>query len=391
MINVNDNFVGGQVIAAMQYSGCWPEPADLYDRVFGGLDCERLEIIFPATDGASGIGKVLLAHLKCKEKSTVVNAVQQLSANPLVAYAEANYLFNRYVIPNDPYFERLWGMKAIQAPEAWSHATGCNEVTVGVVDSGVDYTHPDIRQNIWTAANGNRGWNFYDGNGDAMDLTGHGTHVAGTIGAVGNNNVGVVGVCWRVGVAPMKIGNRAFDLAAAIASIDYARAHHIPILNCSWGARYNSSILQNVISQYDGLFIASAGNAGMDNDVFPEYPASFGNENIISVAATDPDGGLASYSNFGAVSVDIAAPGTNILSLEINGTYSEQTGTSMSAPHVAGAAALLMSYKPGISTPEMKQLILSSASARVPLRGRVATGGVLDTKAMLEMAGRMNS
>jgi subtilisin family serine protease len=256
-----------------------------------------------------------------------------------------------------------------------------------VVDSGIDHHHPDIRNNMWASQDGRYGWNFLDDNGDAMDATGHGTHVAGTIGAVVNNFIGIAGVSLHVKIASLKIGNHTFDLASAIAAIDYANQNNIPILNNSWGGHYYSPSLKHAIEQYDGLFVASAGNYGADNDYFFDYPTSYGSDNIISVAASNQNDHLASFSNFGVESVDIAAPGTDILSLAPNGGYDYQKGTSMAAPHVAGAAALLKSYRPDLSALDIKSIILSSVDKHPHFYGKIRSGGVLNIKAMLERSG----
>ena len=173
---------------------------------------------------------------------------------------------------------------------------------------------------MWTTWNGRLiyGWNFADNSSDSMDLDGHGSHVAGTIGAVGNNRIGITGVCWQVRVAALKFG---LDVASAIAAIDFANYYKISILNASWGGRAYSQALKDAIDQYDGLFVASAGNDGTNNDVDPMYPASYDCKNIISVAAVDPYDTLARFSNYGLKTVDIAAPGTNILSLDLAGEY----------------------------------------------------------------------
>ncbi|MCL2106554.1 MAG: S8 family serine peptidase, partial [Oscillospiraceae bacterium] len=327
------------------------------------------------SDNAEGIEDVVLLHLRRKDRRAVMAAVSRLMTHPDVVYAEPDYLEEAHLIPNDPLVRYLWGMETIQAPLAWDYATGSPHVIVGVLDSGVDMNHPDLMSNLVA------GRAF-----DLMDETGHGTHVAGTIGAVGNNRIGVAGVCWNVGLANFKIGNRVFDLAAAIAAIDYAALNRIPILNNSWGGRGYSATLRFAIKQYGGLFIASAGNDGTNNDFAPMFPASYDNENIISVAASTPYNTLASFSNYGAGSVDIAAPGTGILSAALNGGYSYLNGTSMAAPHVAGAAALLKSYRPGLTVPEIKEIILSSAEKHLNLSGRVAAGGVLNVNAMMELA-----
>ncbi|WP_207747836.1 S8 family serine peptidase [Clostridium sp. D33t1_170424_F3] len=184
----------------------------------------------------------------------------------------------------------------------------------------------------------------------------------------------------------MKFG---LDAASAIAAISFANRFNIPILNASWGGRGYSRALKDAIEHYNGLFIASAGNSAEDNDITPVYPASYDCDNIISVAATTPDDTLARFSNYGAESVDLAAPGTDILSLGLQREYSTQNGTSMAAPHVAGAAALLKSYLPNLTTSDLKDIILSSAVKTPYLAGKVSTGGMLNVHAMFERMNRL--
>jgi subtilisin family serine protease len=277
-------------------------------------------------------------------------------------------------------------LETISAPLAWDSSTGRNDVVVGVVDSGVDYNHPDI--NMWVSQNELYGWNFLDTHDDTMDRTGHGTHVSGIIGAVGNNAIGTVGVCWNIQIASLKVGNHVFNLASAIAAIDYANINNITILNNSWGGRYDSPGLKYAIELYNGLFVASVGNYGMDNDIYPDYPASYDCDNIIAVAASNPYNELAPFSNYGATKVHIAAPGTDILSLVPDGGYDYKSGTSTAAPFVSGAAALLKSYKPELTPLEIKSIILSSVDKCPNLYGKILTGGVLNIGAMLNTASK---
>lgn len=268
-------------------------------------------------------------------------------------------------------------------PLAWEYSTGSNQVAVGVIDSGIDYNHPDIKKNMWSTRGLINGWNFVDNNEYPIDTTGHGTHVAGTIGAVGNNEIGITGICWDVKVVALKFD---LDVASAVAAIYFANQFEIPILNASWGGPADSQTLKYAIEHYNGLFIASAGNSGMNNDLNPIYPASYDMDNLISVAATDQNNELTVFSNYGEKSVDIAAPGIDILSLGLYNEYSIQNGTSMSAPHVAGAAALLKSYIPNISILDLKKIILSSALKVSNLNGKILTSGILNVGAMFELA-----
>lgn len=379
-----NDFQEGKVIVALNKNF----NAHIND-VFNGIDYEKIELIFDTnkTNLDTNIGDIVLVYLKKKEKKEVIDVIQKLSSNPYVVYAEPDYWYDLDVIPNDPDFTYLWGLQKTQAPFAWNNTTGNYHIVVGVLDSGIDANHPDLRDNLWFSSNGQffNGWNFIDNNNQPTDETGHGTHVAGTIGAVGNNFTGITGVCWNVQLASFKIGDNRIDLAAAIHAINFANRNHILILNNSWGGRTYSPILKYTIEQYDGLFVASAGNNNSNNDLYPSYPASYDCDNIISVAASTPENRLSSFSNYGLKSVDIAAPGVNILSTSLNGEYSNKNGTSMAAPHVSGAAALLKSYMPFLTPWEIKQIILLSSTKSPYLTNRIVTGGVLNINSMFEM------
>ncbi|MDR0288394.1 MAG: S8 family serine peptidase [Clostridiales bacterium] len=386
-----DSFETGKVIAAFNKNFAHSSiPESYISHVLDGIDYIKTEIIFypEDTEQMDNDGEIILIYLKNKNKSAVINAVEKLSSNPYVLYAEPDYLEKLLVIPNDPLFKQLWGIQRINAPLAWNYSRGNSHISVGVIDTGIDHFHPDIRDNMWFSLNRQfvNGWNFGGNNSNSMDTDGHGTHIAGTIGAIGNNYIGITGICWNIRIASLRF---SLDNASAIAAINFANQFNINILNASWGSYYYSQALKSAIDQYKGLFIAAAGNDGMNNDVEPIYPASYDSNNIISVAAVTQDNILARFSNFGARSVDIAAPGTRILSLGLHGEYSNQNGTSMSAPHVAGAAALLQSYMPGLSISDTKNIILSSAVRQQSLVGRILTGGTLDMNAMFVLANRL--
>lgn len=381
-----NNFEPGKVIVALNSNFINPHSVAGYTHMLGGIDFESVDIIFQSGKNDSSIGDIILVHLRSNEKSTVMDAVEALLGSPYVIYAEPSYYIAAHVIPNDQYFDYLWGAKKINSPLAWTYTTGSPRIIVGVTDSGIDHNHPDLHGNMWISPDGLNGRNFFNTNQNIGDTTGHGTHVAGTIGAVGNNFIGITGICWNVKIASLRIGHIYMSLSAAIGAIHYANMHNITILNNSWGGDYYSPLLKFAIEQYNGLFIASAGNDALDSDYFPDYPASYDSENIISVAATDANDSLTPFSNYGVRSIDIAAPGIDIFSTSLNNGYDYQSGTSMAAPHVAGAAALLKSYIPDLTSLEIKDIILSSASKSRNLEGKVLTGGILNVNAMLETA-----
>ena len=382
-----NKYEAGKVIVAVKNTISFAEIESYISLALEEIEYEKIEVIFSydMETEKNDAENILLIYLKDNNPATVVKAIEKLLVSPYIIYAEPDYLEEMHIISNDPLYEYLWGIQKINTPLAWNYTTGSSEVVVGFIDTGIDYNHQDIARNMWISPNEKLlyGWNFADNNDNSIDTDGHGSHVAGTIGAVGNNEIGITGVCWNVRVASLKFG---LDIASAVAAIDFANNFNIQILNASWGGRGYSYSLKYAIDHYNGLFIASAGNNGTDNDVEPIFPASYDCDNIISVAATDPYDRLARFSNYGIESVDIAAPGTNILSLDLYGGYSPLNGTSMAAPHVAGAAALLKSYMPSISTSSLKNIILSSANKKPDLNGRLLTGGLLDVNAMFDLA-----
>jgi len=354
---------------------------------------------------------------------SVADAVRQYVNSGLVEYAEPNYRRHLHVIPNDPFFNELWGMHNtgqtsgtvdadIDAPEAWDVATGSSDIVIGGIDTGITYTHPDLAGNIWTNPGeipGNdidddhngyvddvHGYDFVNRDGDPMDDNGHGSHTAGTMGAVGNNAVGVVGVCWRVKFAALK----AFDASGWAADADlleallYANRMGFKLTNNSWGGGPYSASFKAAIDAagaMGALFIASAGNDGVDTDLFPQYPACYDSPNIISVLATDHNDQLAYVagwwgSNWGRTTVDLGAPGLYIYSTVLGAAYDTYSGTSMAAPHVTGAAALLWSYVPRVTSTTIKAAILDSAQPVPGLASKCLTGGRLNLPNALRLA-----
>ncbi|NLY44128.1 MAG: S8 family serine peptidase [Clostridiaceae bacterium] len=348
---------------------------------------------------------VYVAKLKNKGKQNVLDAIKALEKDPNVEYAEPDYIIKlNSTIPNDPWFYSQYGMERISAPDAWDINTGDPSVVVGVLDTGIDYYHSDLINNIWINPGeipGNGvdddnngyvddyfGYDFADGDSDPSDFHGHGTHVAGIIAAEGNNNIGVAGVTWNCKVAAIKIfpdygdGTFVSKVAEALA---YASMMNIKITNNSWGGSIYSQVLYDAIAAYKGLFVAAAGNDSWDNDIYEVYPACYDLDNIISVAATNSADYLAGFSNYGDESVDIAAPGDEIISCIPGNWYFELSGTSMAAPHVTGAAALIKSVCPDMLTDEIKDAILSGADYLPQLDGLVAGGRRLNVYKSLQM------
>lgn len=332
---------------------------------------------------------------------------------------EPDRIITSAALPNDPSFSRLWGLHNtgqtggvidadINAAEAWNVTTGSREVVVGVIDTGIDYRHPDLSANMWrnpgeTAGDGidnDRngfvddvyGWDFANNDADPFDDEGHGTHVAGTIGAVGNNGTGVAGVNWQVSLMALKFlgADGSGTTSAAVAALNYAtmmrQTHGVNVVatNNSWGGGGASTALTNAIVAGGNagiLTVAAAGNESANNDTTPSYPANVNSTAVISVAATDASNRLASFSNYGATTVDVAAPGVGIYSTTPNNSYASYSGTSMAAPHVAGLVALMAAANPEATAGQIRSAILSTAVPVASLAGKVATGGLINAAA----------
>jgi hypothetical protein len=347
-----------------------------------------------------------LVVVERRSKAQSLKAViGELEASGLVEYVGPDYEMHASLVPNDPYFPSLWGLTRIDAPRAWDSQTGAPSVVVGVIDTGVDYTHPDLASNMWRnlleVANGLdddgngyvddlHGINCITGSGNPMDDHGHGTHVSGTIGGVGNDGVGVVGVNWRVQVMALKFldaGGSGYT-SDAIECLAYARAmsergENVRLTSNSWGcfgcgvdpALYNEIDLAGDAGM---LFVAAAGNSASDTDVIVNSPSSYDLPEILSVGASSGADTRASFSNWGATSVDLFAPGEAILSSLPGGQYGSWSGTSMATPHVSGVAASLFERFPGASPLDVKQLIMDSVDAVPALAGLCVAGGRLN-------------
>jgi subtilisin family serine protease len=334
-----------------------------------------------------------------------------LEQDPRVEYVEPNYVLR--ATTSDPHLDLLWGLQKIRAPSAWGVTTGSPGVAVGVIDSGVDFSHPDLAGARWTNPgescdacrwngvddDGNgyvddwRGWDFANDDNDPADDNGHGTHVAGTVGAVGDNGVGVTGVSQRVSVMGLKfIGANGEGTAAdAVSAILYAAANGAHITNNSYGGDGFSQAMLDAIRAADSrgsLFVAAAGNSFADNDADPVYPAGYEVPNVVSVAATDDLDDLAWFSNIGATSVDLAAPGVDVFSTWTGSGYRFDSGTSMASPHVAGAAALAKAAFPAATGVGLKALLLRSVDPVPSLQPAVRTSGRLNVDTAVRCAGR---
>lgn len=356
----------------------------------------------------------------------VDQALAILAASPWIEYAEPDFVQRKTANPNDTYYNLEWGMHNtgqtiqgqvgiadadIDMAEAWDITTGDANKVIAVIDTGTQWSHPDLDGNIWSnpgeiAGNGQdddgngyvddtRGWDFFSNDNNPDDTEGHGSHTAGTIGAEGNNGQGVAGVLWDCQIMPLRfLGPNGGSTSDAIAAINYAVAEGCTVSNNSWGGGGYSSSLFNAINNAAGIghvFVAAAGNSGVNTDNSPHYPSSYNLANIISVAATDNRDGLASFSNYGANSVDLGAPGVNIASTYNGNGYVWSSGTSMAAPHVAGVVALVQSQNPGWNSGQVVNQILSTTRPISSLAGKSVTGGLLNAADALGGGGGGNT
>lgn len=446
-------------------------------RQLGGSVIRSIQTL-PMQQAGEGVLDVVQAQRGGASQEQLLRSYQQRSE---VRFAEPDGTVSIKLVSNDPSYGSLWGMKSTgfgaRAETAWDMTTGSARSVVGIVDTGIDYTHPDLYLNIWlnqgetkglsffsslvdTDADGlitfrdlnhntnrsnaaarlsdwnangyidagdlldNRsgwedlidndgngyqddliGWDFVGNDNDPFDDNSHGSHVSGTIGGIGNNSAGLAGVNWQIQMAALKFldSTGSGSISNAVLAVDYfttaksgssGRQESSLFIgtNNSWGGGGSSQAMIDAVtraSQQDLLFVAAAGNGGLDgigdnNDLIPNYPSNYTNANVIAVAAIASDGSLASYSNYGSVSVDLGAPGSGIYST-IPGGYATYNGTSMATPMVMGAAALLKSSNPTASSSQIKQALLDSAAPTGSLSGKTVTGGRLDIAAALDL------
>jgi subtilisin family serine protease len=347
-------------------------------------------------------------HVRFGAPVSTARAIATLAASPAVEYAEPNYIVHAYVSPDDTRFPGMYQFENtgqtggtpgadIDAVHAWDLFTGDPELKVAILDTGINFTHPDLADNLWTnpieaagtagVDDDHNGWvddlhgvSYTSGGTPPNDDGGHGSHVSGTIAARGNNGIGVVGVNWRARLVAIKIldGGGQGNVANAIAGLQYAINVGAKVSNNSWGGGgYSQAVVDAITAagQAGMLFVAACGNRTRDNDVTPDYPSSYDSPYIVSVAATDASDQLTSTSSWGLTTVDLAAPGSLIQSTWLSNFYAIQSGTSMAAAVVTGVCALVAGRFPELGPLEVRDLVLAAADTIPALTGKVATGG----------------
>ena len=358
-----------------------------------------------------------LVRLETDNDEALRDALTFYNLQPEVDFAEPDYVYKLTVVPNDSDFNQLWGMHNtgqsgglagfdIDAAAAWDDHTDSPAVVIGSIDTGVDETHPDLDANGWVnageiAGNGidddsngyvddTIGWDFISNDNDPQDGHSHGTHTMGTAAGEGNNGIGVAGVTWSARIMVLKgcSDGGSCPSSATIPAIDYATDNGAALSSNSWGGGGFSQSMMDAITRAHNagvLFSAAAGNNGRNTDLSPFYPANYDVPNVISVASMDRFGNKSGFSNFGATSVDLGAPGSSIYSTTPNGNYGNKSGTSMACPHVSGALAYIMGANPNLTHLDYKQILMDSAEPSDAMAGRSVTGGTLNIRSALDI------
>ena len=360
-----------------------------------------------------------LVETPSAEIDSVANAVSGLHGNDAISISDPDWIVYTSATPNDSSFNELWGMNNtgqtggtadadIDASEAWDLFTGSRSVIVGVIDTGINYNHPDLAANIWTNPgeipgnglddDGNglvddvHGYDFVNNDGDPNDDHSHGTHCAGTIGGVGDNGAGVAGVNWQVTMMGLKFldAGGSGAISDAVDCVNYATDMGVHLTSNSWGGGGFSAPMQQALEAANAngiLFVAAAGNSSSNNDSGSYYPSGYEVDNVISVAATDHNDQLASFSSYGATTVDLGAPGVNVYSTVLGSGYDSYSGTSMATPHVAGVCALLKGYNSDLDANEIKFIVMNSGDQISSLEGITLSGRRLNALNALNMNG----
>ena len=376
--------------------------------------------------GLAARGHSVVAHLhqaswaqvKLGAGQTTEMALTAYRNDPDVEYVQPNYIYRAALVPNDTQYGQLWALKNsgqtvtsgtfvpntgtagadMNIERAWDHITDCSSVVAAVLDTGVNYSHEDLAANMWNGGSShpNHGHDFVDNDNDPMDPNGHGTHLAGVIGAVGNNGVGAVGVCLKASIMAVRVLDAAGNVttATALQGISFAVTNGAKVINMSFvGAGAFDQLFSNAVTEAqnaDVVVVVVAGNEANHNDAAggARYPCNFNQPNLVCVAALDQNFALASFSNWGATSVDVGAPGTNILSTwagaaSNNASYNTISGTSMASPAVAGLATMLRAYNPRYTFIDTVNAIRNAGRPAAALAGRTTSGKSVDVMSSL--------
>ncbi|OLE53070.1 MAG: hypothetical protein AUG51_14790 [Acidobacteria bacterium 13_1_20CM_3_53_8] len=430
------NYVPGEVLVRFR-AGAKGAQAESNEQTLL-VNGREINVQMERIDSSNIVEGLRLARVPSDE---TIGAIAALQSRADVLYAEPNYIRHLDTLPNDARFGEMWGLKNtgqlggkagadIHAEEAWSTTTGDRSIVVGVIDEGMDINHTDLQANIWRntaeiAGNGIdddgdgfvddvNGWDFFHNDSTVFDgpsadnsTDEHGTHVAGTIGAVGNNGTGVVGVNWQVNLMSLKVfgtdSERPSSVSQFVQAYSYAKmmrdlwvstngakGANLRVLNNSYGGFGHSQAEQDAISALGNsgiLFVAAAGNDSESNDIYPHYPSSYDLPNILAVAASNRSDNLASFSNYGARTVHMFAPGAQILSTTPGNTYSVFDGTSMATPHVTGAAALVCARYPNISMQQLRAVLMMNGDVLANTTGLTESDRRLNVAASLQAAG----
>ena len=414
LVTVAGRFAVADVAAQQQAPGAEYAPDAVLVQFAPSADTESAAAAEATAEAVSG-GEIIrefslvpgLTYLRLPLGADVMQTIEKLKAIDGIVYAEPDYMvYPTDTIPNDTRWAEQWAFATVRAPLAWDVTTGAADVVIAVIDTGVDTTHPDLINNLWTnpgeiADNGIdddnngyiddiNGWDFYDNDNNPMDGNSHGTHVAGTICAEGNNELGVVGVVWHCKIMSLRfMGPNGGFSSAVVDALGYLVAKQVKLSNNSWGGDGYSVSLYNAINNakaVNHLFVAAAGNSNNDNDAVAFYPSSYDLDNIVAVAASNETNVMASFSNWGATRVDLAAPGVNILSTWPNGGYAALSGTSMSTPLVTGALATLYGLHPGWTYQQARDNLFHTVQRFDSMTGLTLTGGIPDLAAAVAVA-----
>ena len=405
---IDDDFAEGEILVVIKkaYSEA-NKPFTPED--FPEIECTEVEDLFHIDNPETALIKwenfrnILSLKIPQTGKQAVLDAIQKLESNPIVKSAEPNNILKipeepeetelpeelpknpilapfsaRAATPNDPYYSKQYALQKISAPAAWNITTGSRYVKVGIIDSGIAL-HSDLNSNV---TGGKDFVNITNSTLTTDDPSGHGTQIAGIIGAVTNNGIGVSGINWNVTMVPLQTINASgkYDSSHTVQAINYAANNNILILNHSIAMSYYSPE-ETAINNYQGLIVCSAGNLGLNLDTYEKYPNYYGNSNVICVASCNSNDSLASDSNYSATKVDLAAPGVDIVTTNIGNGYTSSiraNGTSYAAPMVTGVAALIKRIRPDLSAEQIKDCIVSSVDKVSALNGKVKSGGRLN-------------